>query len=139
MFLYGFSTEEEMDMFKLLMLVTKVGPKVGMGVLSTLTPNQIKLAVINKDIDTLCKAPGIGKKTAERIILELKDRIDKNIVNIDDSIDMVHSNNNQEAIDALTSLGYTRFEIEKVIRGIETDNMDIELIIREALKKLSKH
>lgn len=139
LFLFGFSSEEEMEMFKLLLLVTKVGPKVGIGVLSTLTPNMIKLAILNKDINMLCKAPGIGKKTAERIILELKDRIDKNIEIINESSEDESLNKHQEAIEALMSLGYTRIEIEKAIRNLDTTNMDIEVIIKETLKKLSKH
>ena len=77
-FLYGFTSEEELNMFKLLLLVSKIGPKVATGLLSFLTPNQIKKAIINKDVGILSKAPGIGKKTAERIILELKDKIDNN-------------------------------------------------------------
>ncbi len=64
LFLFGFTTEEEMEMFRLLLLVSKIGPKVGIGVLSALTPIQIKIAIINKDIETLCKAPGVGKKNS---------------------------------------------------------------------------
>lgn len=139
LFLFGFSSEEEMEMFKLLLLVTKVGPKVGIGVLSTLTPNMIKRAITTKDIDALCKAPGIGKKTAERIILELKDRIDKNIEIIGDDVEENNLGNHEEALQALMSLGYSRLEIEKVIRQIDTTNRDIEFIIKETLKRLSKH
>ena len=80
LFLYGFISEEEINMFKLLLLVSKIGPKIALGVLSTLSPNQIKLAILKKKLDILCKVPGIGKKTAERMILELKDRIDKDIL-----------------------------------------------------------
>ncbi len=83
LFIYGFTKEEEMDMFNLLLRVSKIGPKIALGVLSTLTPNQIRLAIHNKDHDTLCKAPGIGKKTSERIVVELKDRIGE--VDLDDT------------------------------------------------------
>lgn len=137
-YLYGFTSEEEMEMYKLLLLVSRVGPKVALGILSVFTSNQIKIAILNKDIETLCKAPGIGKKTAERIVLELKDRIDKDEVIIDSSTDQLSSNNYQEAVNGLMSLGYTRLEIEKIIRNLDTSNMDIEEIIRESLKKLSK-
>lgn len=138
-YLYGFTSEEEIDMFLLLLRVSKIGPKIGLGILSTLTPNRIKVAILARDFDTLCKAPGIGKKTAERIVLELKDRIDKDIVFVDDDTDLNISNNYQEAINGLMSLGYTRIEVEKVMRNIDVSKMGIEDIIREVLKKLSKH
>lgn len=138
-FLYGFITEEEMDMFILLQLVSKIGPKVALGILSTLTPSQIKIAILRKDFELLCKAPGIGKKTAERLILELRDRIDKEFVVEDDTIDELNTNGYHEAINGLMSLGYTRLEIEKTIRTFDITKMQIEDIIRESLKKLSKH
>lgn len=138
LFLFGFSTEEEMDMYKLLILVSKIGPKIAIGILSTLSPNQIKLAIIRKDIDTLCKGPGVGKKTAERIILELKDRIDNNI-SMEEDIIVLANNDYDEAVQALMSLGYTKFEVEKALRKLDISGMDVEAIIREGLKKLSKH
>lgn len=139
LFLFGFTTEEEMEMFRLLLLVSKIGPKIGIGILSSLTPIQIKIAIINKDIEALCKAPGVGKKTAERIILELKDRIDTNISKDEEGLDVVNNNDYNEAIEALMTLGYSRFEITKSMKSIEIDNMDIEDIIRVVLNKLSKH
>lgn len=139
LFLFGFVTEEEREMFRLLLLVSKIGPKVGIGILSSLTPVQIKIAIINKDIESLCKAPGVGKKTAERIILELKDKIDTNIA-IEDNSGQISSNNDyNEAIQALMTLGYTKYEIEKVIRKLDISNMSIEDIIKVGLTKLSKH
>lgn len=137
-FLYGFTTEEEMNMFKLLQMVSKIGPKIALGILSNLTPNQIKIGIIRKDLDILCKAPGIGKKTAERIVLELKDRIDKDIEIEEDSITSFDSNDYNEAINGLMSLGYTRVEVESIIRNMDISKMRIEDIIREALRKLSK-
>ncbi len=139
LFLYGFTSEEEINMFRLLQMVSKIGPKSALGILSTLTPNQIKVAVIKKELDILCKAPGIGKKTAERMVLELKDRIDKNIEVVEDNISGIKPNDYHEAIDGLMSLGYTRLEIEKIIRTMDISKMKIEDIIREALRKLSKH
>lgn len=139
LFLFGFTTEEEMEMFRLLLLVSKIGPKIGIGILSSLTPVHIKMAIINKDIEALCKAPGVGKKTAERIILELKDRIDTNISKDEEALEIVGNNDYNEAIEALMTLGYTRFEIEKSMRTIEIDNMNIEDIIKVVLNKLSKH
>ncbi|MCF6461344.1 Holliday junction branch migration protein RuvA [Clostridium sp. Cult3] len=136
-YLYGFIAEEELDMFNMLLLVSKIGPKVGLNILSTLTPNQIKLAIINNESDILCNAPGVGKKTAGRIILELKDRIDdEDIIDeigvVDDSTDV------ETAIHGLMSLGYTRSEVRRALNRIDTSNMDTEEIIREVLKKLSK-
>ena len=137
-FLYGFTSEEEMDMYRLLLLVSRVGPKVALGVLSVFTSNQIKVAILSRDIETLCKAPGIGKKTAERILLELKDRIDKDEVFADEGTDLSISNNYHEAINGLMSLGYRKVEVEKIIRTMDTNNMDVEEIIRNTLRKLSK-
>lgn len=139
LFLYGFTTEEEMEMFRLLLLVSKIGPKVGIGILSSLTPIQIKIAILQKDIEILCKAPGVGKKTAERIILELKDRIDLNIDIDENNMDLSSLNDYNEAIQALMTLGYSKYEIEKVIRKLDTSTMSIEDIIKIGLTKLSKN
>lgn len=138
MFLYGFTREEEIQMFNMLLRVSKIGPKIGIGVLSALTPNQIKIAILNKDIKTLCLAPGIGKKTAERIILELKDKIDSNGLVEEETPINIQVNESDEAIDALVSLGYSRFEVEKALNSINIDGLNIEGIIREGLKKLSQ-
>lgn len=138
LFLFGFISQEEMEMYNLLLKVSKIGPKIGIGVLSVLTPNQIKLSIINKDISTLCKAPGIGKKTAERILLELKDRIDTNIDIEDDNIDKVNTEYS-ESVEALISLGYSKFEVEKIIKNLDIEHMRVEQIIRNALTKLSKN
>lgn len=140
-FLYGFTSEEEMNMFKLLQMVSKVGPKAALGLLSTLTTNQIKIAILNKDLDLLCRAPGIGKKTAERIVLELKDRISKDDINMDETEDIkiVIDNDHDEIIQGLMSLGYTKIEIEKILRKMDVSKMNIEDVFREVLKQLSKH
>lgn len=135
-YLYGFTTEGELDMFNMLQLVSKIGPKVSLGVLSALTPNQIKIAILNSDSNLLCSAPGIGKKTASRIILELKDRIDDSDI-LEDTNDII-DNNPEIAIGGLMSLGYTRNEIMKALNKIDINNMVAEDIIREVLKKLSK-
>ncbi len=137
-FLYGFTSEEEINMFRLLLLVSKIGPKTALGILSTLTPNQIKLAVLKKEFDILCKAPGIGKKTAERMVLELKDRIDKDSIIEEYDNDNIINNDYDEAVQGLVSLGYTRLEIEKTIKTIDISKMNIEDIIREVLKRLSR-
>lgn len=140
MFLFGFSSEEEMDMFNLLLLVSKIGPKTAIGILSVLSPTTLKISILSNNIEKLCKSPGIGKKTAERIIVELKDRIDKNAIVESDEVEIINSNNElEECIEALISLGYSRYEIEKILRSIDTSGMSLEDIIKEGLKKLSKH
>lgn len=137
-FLYGFVTKKELEMFNSLLRVSKIGPKTALGILSTLSPNKILIAIINKDLDILCQAPGIGKKTAERIVFELKDKIDANI-DLED-IAQIESNpkSYDEALNGLMSLGYSRYEVDKVIRKMNYNNMDVEDIIREGLKNLSK-
>ncbi len=137
---YGFTSQEEVEMFDLLLLVSRIGPKVAIGVLSTLSPNRIKRAILNKQTEILCEAPGIGKKTAERMILELKDRIDESeiLISEDSDIEMNDdSNNMEESIMALVTLGYGRYEIQKIIQEIDIRGMEVEDIIRETLKKLS--
>ena len=138
--LYGFTSEAEAEMFDLLLLVSRIGPKVAIGVLSTLRPREIKKAITKKEADVLSQAPGIGKKTAERVILELKDRLDENELLIDtEEEEDLRSDliNAKEALDAITSLGYTRFEVERVMKLIDLSDMSVEDIIREVLKKIS--
>ncbi len=137
LFIYGFVTEDEMNMFNLLLRVSKIGPKIALGILSTLEPNQIRFAIKNKDYNTLCKAPGVGKKTAERMVVELKDRIDN--VELED-VELVKPipNGYDEAVEGLMTLGYSKFEVERAIRKMDIDNMRVEDIIREGLKQLSK-
>lgn len=134
--LYGFTTEEELDMFNMLLLVSRIGPKVGLGILSTLTPNQIKLAILNNDSHILCKAPGIGNKTAGRIILELKDRIDKDDM-VEDKGIVENTDDIEIAIHGLMSLGYTRGEILKITNKMDTIDMSTEDIMKEVLRRLS--
>ncbi len=136
-FLYGFISKDEIEMFKLLLRVTKIGPKIGIGILSTLKPNQIKLAIMNKDVQSLTKAPGIGKKTAERMILELKDRIDSSsLIDLGEDFE-IENGDYHEAIEGLMTLGYSKFEVERVISSLDINTMSVEDIIRKALKKLS--
>lgn len=140
LFLFGFVSKEEMDMFNLLLKVSKIGPKIGIGVLSSLTPRQLNIAIANKDITTLCKAPGIGKKTAERIILELKDKINLSMdVEMDIEGTNTYNTHYEEAMEALMTLGYSRFEIDKNMRSLNLENMNVEDLIRNALNKLSKN
>ena len=135
--LYGFITNEELRMFELLISVSGVGAKSAINMLSSITPSKFALAVISNDVKTLTKIPGIGTKSAQRIILELKDKlktedsITKDDVEIKNSI--IEDNKLEEAIQALKVLGYTRQEIENVIKKIDTTTLSIEDIIRKAL------
>lgn len=138
MSLYGFTTTEELKMFKLLITVTKIGPKVAIGLLSTLTTSTIKASIASKDASTLSRAPGIGKKTAERIILELKDKIDVNIDYDEVNGETIPMDEKEEVVVALISLGYTRNEIFRALSTIETEGKRMEEIIKLALRKLSK-
>lgn len=134
-YLYGFLNEEELDVFNLLLLVSKIGPKTAVGVLSSLTPFQIKKAILEDDIKTLCKAPGIGKKTGERIVLELKDRIeDKKF--IDEEI-VVKNKNIDIAIAGLETLGYNKREISSVLEHLDLEDLKEEEIIRLFLKNIN--
>lgn len=142
--LYGFATLEELSMFELLISVSGIGPKAAISLLSTLTPARFGFAVITDDANILAQAQGIGKKTAQRIILELKDKIKKqNIDNSEISKDKrssleCESNNVSESINALMILGYNKTEATKAITKINYEDLSIEEIIKEALCVLSK-
>jgi Holliday junction DNA helicase RuvA len=143
--LYGFKDESELELFKLLISVTGVGPKSALGILSSISPNDLSKAILNSDYVKIQKLPGIGKKSAERLVLELKDKITKisdSIDSIDNSIS-VASNFSDEAIAALTSLGYSRSIAEKAVKFAENDLSDnsshsIERLIKLALKYAMK-
>ena len=135
-YLYGFYDYEELNMFKMLLLVSKIGPKMALGLLSSLTVNDIKSAIFNNNPDLLSRAPGIGKKTAGRIILELKDRIDS--ISIDEVKIGGENRNIDDAVSALLSLGYTRNEINNVFSQMELGNLKTEDIIKLSIKKLLK-
>ena len=138
MSLYGFTSKEELEMFKLLITVTKIGPKVGIGILSAMNPSNIKISIMSGDTKALSRAPGVGKKTAERIILELKDKIGDNIMYDEGSNATVPIDETEEVIVALNSLGYTRNEIFKALSSIDTQGKRTEELIKLALRKLSK-
>ncbi len=141
--LYGFTSKEELDMFRLLQTVSKIGPRVGLGVLSTLNTLDIKIAILNEDAAALSKSPGIGKKTAERMILELKDK-----VHVDQeerskgklSLDMESgpSNSSDEVTDALMSLGYSQSEVIGALSRVGISGKSTEELIKLALRELSK-
>lgn len=139
--LYGFSSNEELRMFELLISVSGVGAKSAITMLSEITPSSFALAVISDDISKLVKIPGVGKKTAARIILELKDKLKTESAieeNEGANIELEKDNNTNEAIAALKVLGYTRREIENVLENLDTKDLELEEIIKQALKYLAK-
>ena len=141
--LYGFNTQEELKMFELLISVSGIGTKSALAILSEISPSSFALSVISGDVSSLVKIPGIGNKTAQRMILELKDKfkteqaITKNSM---ENIDIGYSNSNDnisEASSALQVLGYTKREVDKVLSNSDFSKLSVEDIIKEALKKLS--
>lgn len=134
--LYGFLSNEELRMFELLLSVSGIGAKSAIQILASITPSSFALAVISNDISKIVKIPGIGKKTAERMILELKDKLKtEQAVSKDEKIiEAIHEDEkDNEAITALQVLGYTRKEIEKSLKNIDTQDLRVEEIIRKAL------
>lgn len=139
--LYGFLTNEELKMFELLISVSGVGAKSAIAMLSNISTSDFALSIINNDITKLTKVPGIGKKSAQRIVLELKDKLkaEKEISKTEDTDAVIEVDDNiDEAISALQILGYNRKEIEKVFKKFDYQSMSIEDIIRNGLKHLSK-
>ena len=140
--LYGFMTLEELRMFELLLSVSGIGAKSAIAMLSEITPSSFALAIITNDISKLVKIPGIGNKTAARIVLELKDKL-KTEQTVTESKDekvlsaMAEDNKTSEAISALQILGYTRKEIEKALEKVDVESLALEEIIRKALGVLS--
>lgn len=135
--LYGFTSMEELSMFRLLLSVTKIGPKVASAILSTHTPGKLGTYILNKNARSISEAPGVGKKTAERIILELKDKIDGENTE-HDYILYGGENIDDEAVEALMSLGYSRFEAEKAVNSVKHEDLTTEDILKNALKSLAK-
>lgn len=144
--LFGFITKDDLNVFKLLIGVSGIGPKGALGVLSVLSADDIRFAVLSDDVKTISKAPGIGNKTAQRLIIELKDKL-----KLEDAFEQKLENNqsavlNQngkndakgEAVLALTALGYSNSEALRAVKEANiTDDMDSEAILKAALKKLS--
>ena len=140
--LYGFLSQEYYELFELLLTVSGVGPKMALGILSTMKPEDFYLAVQSKDIKALTKLPGVGKKTAERMLLELKDKVGS-ITSEGDSFEEVvaagGSNAVAEAIEALNSLGYSNSEIMPVLQQIpNAADLSGEALLRQALKLFAK-
>lgn len=141
--LYGFKTNDELSAFKLLITVSGVGPKAAMSILSLLTPDKLSMAIVGEDTKTIAKASGIGAKTAARVVLELKDKISKQVFaastvgGTQAPGSFAKSSNLSEALDALVVLGYSRAEAQRALSGIDP-TLDVTKIIPMALSKLMK-
>jgi Holliday junction DNA helicase RuvA len=143
--LVGFSTREERQMFEILTSVSGVGTKAGLSILSTLTLYDIQVAVLNGDDKTISKTKGIGKKTAQRIILEIKDKIDKSISSSSAGVVMTAPVSNlvggsitNDAVEALGTLGYSKSEAQEVVNSVISEDSTLEDIIRDSLKLLNR-
>lgn len=141
--IYGFLSNEELKMFELLLGVSGIGAKSAITMLSNITPSSFALAVITNDTSKLVKIPGVGAKSAARIILELKDKI-KTIEAKEDKVNsqikeaIIDDDKAQEAISALQVLGYNKKEIEKVFEKMDTESLSLEDMIRKGLSILAK-
>ena len=142
--LFGFLTKDELKVFKLLITVNGIGPKGALAILIIMSPNDLRYAIMTEDSKLISKAPGVGAKTAQKVILELKDKLDMDaVVNIiDDDIfkrnnDNVHNEIIEEAVEALVSLGYTQKEITKIIKSCDiTECKTSEDVIKLVLKNI---
>lgn len=140
--LYGFNTNEELRMFELLLQVSGIGAKSAIAMLSEISPSSFALAVISDDISQLVKIPGIGKKTAARIVLELKDKLktEEAITKTEEvKLSITNEEETSEVIAALQVLGYTKREIEKALENVDTKNLQLEEIIKQGLKNLARN
>lgn len=143
MSLYGFNTNEELRMFELLLSVSGIGAKSAINILSNITPSSFALAVITNNVEKIKTLPGIGPKSAQRIILELKDKIktEENTQEIEEGTQEKEEQANEkigEAISALQVLGYSKKEIEKALEKVEKENLSVEDIIRKGLSNLAR-
>ena len=140
--LYGFLSKDDLWIFKKLITVNGIGPKGALGILSAMNADDLRFAIIAGDAKAISKAPGIGAKSAERIILDLKDKIDLEpmITQQETSVtsgQLLNSDAKNEAIEAMTALGYSAAEAVKAVKQLTiTEDMDSGIILKEALKIL---
>lgn len=143
--LFGFLTRDDLNTFKLLLGVNGIGPKAALGILSGLTADELRFAVLADDVKTISRAPGIGKKTAQKLILELKDKF-----NIQEALEMKAEHTQtvsgeeidltdvkKEAIEALTALGYSGADALRAVKKVElAPDMSVETLLKQALKNM---
>ncbi len=141
--LFGFWSKDDLKAFKMLITVSGIGPKGALGILSTLSADELYMAILSEDAKLISKAPGVGAKTAKRLIIELKDKIDlEAMVNDHPSADvsigsLSTSSGQDEAMLALVSLGYSQSDALRAIRAVDGhETMDTEALLKQALKKI---
>lgn len=141
--LFGFESQKQLELFKKLTSVSGVGGKTAMALLGVCSVNEITSAIVSNDVTMLCKAPGLGKKSAQRIILELKDKISTDDITsiiggdiTSDSVDL--SDAKSETLEALLVLGYGRSEAVKALSDIYSPEDDTSTLIKKALKRISE-
>lgn len=139
--IFGFASREELGCFERLLGVSGVGPKAALAILSVVSPDQLTLAVMTQDEKTLTMAQGVGKKMAQRILLELKDKLGAQQLEISTGAQIsgaspVHGSKTAEATAALASLGYSQAEIGTALKGLSVESMTVEEIVRQALRAM---
>ena len=144
MILFGFLTKDDLFVFRLLLGVSGIGPKGALAILSVMTTDDLRFAVLGDDAKAIAKAPGVGAKTAQRLILELKDKLsledafEQKLAKNDNPVQNKAKGAKNEAIEALVALGYSSSEALKALNGIEiTDDTDVEDILKAALKNMA--
>ena len=144
MLLFGFLTKDELKIYKLLLGVSGIGPKGALAILSVMTTDDLRFAVLGDDAKAIAKAPGVGAKTAQRLILELKDKLsledafEQKFEKTGESTENHASGTKNEAVQALVALGYSSSEALRALNGIEiTEETDVEEILKMALKKMA--
>jgi Holliday junction DNA helicase RuvA len=136
--LYGFSTEDERSMFRTLLKVNRVGAKLALGILSAMSTNDFRRCVELEDTTSMSRIPGVGKKTAERLIIEMRDRIGASVVGGGKAAPLtVAASARNEAVDALVALGYKPKEVNSLIANLDIEDKSAEDIIRLALRQVS--
>lgn len=138
--LFGFLTRDDLEVFKLLITVNGIGPKGGLAVLSAITTDDLRVAVISEDAKAISKAPGIGAKTAQKVIIELKDKLNLEDVlepKLDANFQVNDNNSMSEAVMALVALGYSQADAYRAVKSIDNiEELDVENVIKMALKKI---
>lgn len=137
--LFGFLSRDELELFKKLISVSGVGPKGGLAIISACPGDSLQMAIISGDAKAISKAPGIGAKTAQRIIIELKDKIDINDMNFSKNLSNININSTvqSDAVEALSALGYSRTDALMAVKKVDiSDDMDVETVLKAALKNI---
>ena len=139
--LFGFLTKDDLRMYRMLIMVSGIGPKGGLSLLGAMSADEIRMAVLTQDAKAIAKAPGIGNKTAQRLILDLRDKI-----SLEDAFSPEQGSAVQgtgvldqarnEAVEALTALGYPASDALRAVKAVEQEDMDVEALLKAALRKL---